>query len=185
MKTAVVALFLPAVMWAQGGAQIERGLDIFNKSCATGYCHGVKGLPGGAPRLVARGFDDAYISQVVRMGIPHTGMPEFGSTLERADLLAVVAYVDSLNGVMPPPNPFAQAAAPRKLPPAAQHGRQLFADQARSFDRCSTCHQVDGIGIAVALPFVSVPESVAVLRALESPDIQTATAGGATFRHWS
>jgi mono/diheme cytochrome c family protein len=185
MKCAALVILLPALAFAQrGGAnnseQLAHGLDIFNKSCATGYCHGVKGTAGGAPRLAARGFDDAYISQTVRMGIPHTGMPEFGSTLERADLLAVIAYVDSLNGVTPPVYAFA-LPPPKKLPPAAQHGRELFADQTRSFDRCSTCHQADGIGIAVALPFASVPDSVAALRALASPDVETVTAQGNTF----
>lgn len=184
MKSAVLAILFPAFALAQGaannGALLARGLDVFNKSCATGYCHGVKGTAGGAPRLAARGFDDTYVSQVVRMGIPHTGMPEFGSTLERADLLAVVAYVDSLNGVTPPPNAFALPPT-RKLAPAAQHGRELFADQTRSFDRCSTCHQADGIGIAVALPFTSVPDSVASLRSVATPDIETVTAGGSAF----
>lgn len=184
MKSAVLAILFPVLALAQGaannGAQLARGLDIFNKSCATGYCHGVRGTAGGAPRLAARGFDDAYVSQVVRMGIPHTGMPEFGSTLERPDLLAVIAYVDSLNGVTPPVNAFA-LPPPKKLPPAAQHGRELFADQTRSFDRCSTCHQADGIGIAIALPFTSVPDSVAALRSLASPDMETVTAHGSTF----
>lgn len=184
MRSACLAILAPALALAQsapdGGASLGRGLDVFNKSCATGYCHGVKGTAGGAPRLAARGFDDAYVSQTVRMGIPHTGMPEFGSTLERPDLLAVIAYVDSLNGVTPPPSPFAMTAA-RKLPPAAQHGRELFADQTRSFARCSTCHQADGIGIAVALPFTAVPESVASLRSVGTPELETLTAQGSTF----
>lgn len=178
-------LFLiPDLLCAQsaGSTQTARGLDIFNKSCATGYCHGLKGVTGGAPRLAARGFDDAYIAQTVRMGIPGTGMPAFGAVLERADLLAVIAYVDGLNGVTPPVNPaFARGPEPRKLPPEAQRGRQLFADQVRAFDRCSTCHQVDGIGIPVALPLSSVPESVAALREIATPQIETATAEGDTF----
>lgn len=159
----------------------ERGLEIFNKSCATGYCHGVKGTPGGAPRLAARGFDDAYISQTVRNGIAGTGMPAFGTSLDRADLLAVIAYVNSLNGVTPPPNPFVMEREARKLSPDAQRGRQLFADQVRAFQRCSTCHQADGIGIAVALPFSSVPQSVAALRAIATPQVETATAEGDSF----
>lgn len=174
-------LFLiPASVFAQN-APLEHGMDVFNKSCATGYCHGVKGAPGGAPRLVARGFDDAYISQTVRLGIPGTGMPAFGATLDRGDLLAVIAYVDSLNGVTPPPNPFAARAETRKLAPEAQRGRQLFADQVRAFERCSTCHQADGIGIEVALPFSSVPESVAALRQIATPQIETATAESDSF----
>ncbi len=185
MKSGLVWLMLaaPALVVAQqnAGSASARGLDVFNKSCATGYCHGVKGTPGGAPRLAARGFDDAYVSQTVRNGIPGTGMPAFGTSLDREDLLAVIAYVDSLNGVTPPPNPFAMVRESRKLPPEAQRGRQLFADQVRAFQRCSTCHQADGIGIAVALPFTSVPDSVAALRQVATPQVETATAEGDSF----
>jgi mono/diheme cytochrome c family protein len=171
---------MPVIAMAQPSPQ-TRGLDIYNQTCATGYCHGVKGTPAGAPRLAARGFDDAYVSQTVRAGIPGTGMPGFGATLERADLLAVVAYVDSLNGVTPPPNPFAARPETRRLPPDAQRGRQLFADQVRGFERCSMCHQADGIGIAVTLPFTAVPENVAALRQVATPQIETAMVDGDSF----
>jgi len=176
-------LFLiPALVVAQTApSPMARGLDLYNKTCATGYCHGVNGTPSGAPRLAARGFDDAYVSQTVRLGIPGTGMPAFGATLDRVDLLAVVAYVDSLNGVTPPPNPFAARPEARRFPPEAQRGRQLFADQVRGFERCSVCHQADGIGMPVTLPFTSVPESVAALRRITTPQIETATAEGDSF----
>jgi mono/diheme cytochrome c family protein len=187
MTRAVILLIIPGLAWAQipqsnGASQMARGLDIFNKTCATGYCHGVKGTPGGAPRLAARGFDNAYIAQTIRLGIPHTGMPAFGAVLERADLLAVISYVDSLNGVTPAANPlFAVGPESRKLPPEAQPGRQLFTDQVRAFARCSTCHQVDGVGIAVTLPLSSVPTNVAALRELPTPQVETAAAEGETF----
>jgi len=176
----LLLFLIPALACAQPIAQ-QRGMDVYNKTCATGYCHGPKGEPAGAPRLVARGFDDAYISQTIRQGIAGTGMPAFATTLDRTDLIAVIAYVDSLNGVTPPPNPFAARAETRRLPPEAQRGRQLFADQVRAFARCSTCHQADGIGIAVALPFSSIPESVAALRQIATPHIETATVDGDTF----
>lgn len=179
MKLAILIL-APVCAFAQSPL-LTRGQDIYNKTCATGYCHGVKGTPGGAPRLAARGFDDAYIAQTIRAGLPGTGMPAFGTTLERADLAAVVAYVDSLNGVTPPPNPYAMASAGPRLPPEALAGRRLFADQVRGFARCSTCHQADGIGIAVALPFTSVPADVAALKQVATPHIDTVTAEGDTF----
>ena len=185
MKSTVfaLALLVPAVAFAQSAASpLARGLDVFNRSCATGYCHGVKGTPGGAPRLAERGFDDAYISQTVRMGIAGTGMPAFGTALDREDLMAVIAYVDSLNGVTPPANPLAmRGGEARELPAEALHGRQLFADQVRGFQRCTTCHRVDNIGIAVALSFSSVPESVAALRQVATPQVETATVDGDSF----
>ncbi len=183
MRFASILFLIPVLTFAQTPAQntAARGLDVFNKTCATGYCHGTKGTSGGAPRLAARGFDEAYITQTIRLGIPGTGMPAFGN-LERADLLAVVAYVDSLNGITPAANPgFAAGPARPKLPPDAQRGRELFSDQVRGMTRCSNCHQADGIGIAVALPLASVPESVAALRQVANTQIETATAEGDTF----
>lgn len=177
MKLVSLIVLLPALAFCQS----NRGLDIFNKSCATGYCHGLKGVEGGAPRLAARGFDEAYITQTIRAGIPHTGMPSFGD-MERADLLAVIAYVDSLNGITPAANPALAGAAMRpKLPPDVQHGRELFADQVRGLTRCSVCHQADGIGLAVTLPLASIPASVAALRQVATPQIETVTAQGDTF----
>lgn len=180
MKLAILIL-APVCAFAQSPL-ITRGMDVYNKTCATGYCHGVKGTPGGAPRLASRGFDDAYISQTVRAGLPGTGMPAFGATLERADLMSVIAYVDSLNGVTPPPNPYAAMMSARPhLAPDALRGRQLFSDQVRGFARCSTCHQADGIGIGVALPFTSVPADVAALKQIATPHIDTAASQGDTF----
>jgi mono/diheme cytochrome c family protein len=165
-----------------GEDMTARGVTVFNQSCATGYCHGVKGTSGGAPRLAARGFDAAYITQVVRAGIQGTAMPAFGTTLSRADMTAVVAYVGSLNGIAPTAGLIPERGMPRRnLPPEAQKGRALFYDAIRGFGRCSACHQVDGTGIAVADPIAKVPENVAALRALASPHIVTATAEGSTF----
>src|SRR5271166_2142907 len=111
---------------------LTRGADIFAKSCATGYCHGVKGLAGGAPRLAARGFDEAYIMTVTRTGVSGTAMQAFGSILSRPDLVAVVAYVGSLNGITPSRNPAAaDGPEPRSLPPEAAKGRALFSESVR------------------------------------------------------
>lgn len=166
-----------------GGAEMAAlGEKVYNQTCATGYCHGVKGTSGGAPRLAARGFDAAYITQVVRAGIQGTGMPAFGTTLSRGDLTAVVAYVGSLNGIVPTAGLIAERGMPRRqLPPEAAKGRALFYEAIRGFGRCSVCHQVDGTGIAVADPIAKVPDNVAALRAIASPHIMTATAEGGTF----
>lgn len=184
-------LLAPTMVVAQGrgaataGAadqMLARGADLYNKTCATGYCHGVKGASGGAPRLASRGFDAAYITQVVRVGIAGTGMPGFGTQLDRADMAAVVAYVGSLNGIAPTTLAIPDRGMPRRqLPPEAAKGRALFYDAIRGFNRCSTCHQVDGTGIAVADPIAKIPDSVASLRAIASPHVVSATAEGSTF----
>jgi len=168
---------------AGGGADMAaQGEKVYNQTCATGYCHGVKGTSGGAPRLASRGFEAAYITQVVRAGIQGTGMPAFGTTLSRGDLTAVVAYVGSLNGIVPTAALIPVRGMPRRqLPPEAAKGRALFYEAIREFGRCSVCHQVDGTGIAVADPIAKAPENVAALRAIASPHVVNATAEGSTF----
>lgn len=155
------------------GQSVKQGEAIFAQTCATGYCHGAKGTASGAPRLAGRGFDAAYIGQVVSRGIPDTGMASFATRLPPPALAAVVAYVASLNGVAAPGT---QTAAPA-LSAEAARGAQLFREATRSFGRCSTCHELGGFGVPVAAPITRVPESVAALKSLATPGVKTATAG--------
>jgi mono/diheme cytochrome c family protein len=167
-----VSILIPAIALAQ-----TQGEKIFNQTCATGYCHGSKGVTGGAPRLAARGFDQAYINTIIARGIPGTAMPAFGSTLSRGDLTAVAAYVAALNGISG-----STATPPAKaLSPDATRGRELFSEAARSFGRCATCHEVNGIGIPVATPIAVVPPNVARLRALETLHVRTTVLDGETI----
>jgi mono/diheme cytochrome c family protein len=162
---------------------VKRGETVFASTCATGYCHGPKGSPGGAPRLAARGFDQNYIAGTLARGIPGTAMASFAATLSRADFTAVVAYLATLNGM---PNGIANpslavlgSAPPAPAPtltPEAARGRALFSDAVRGFGRCSTCHEVNGIGISVATPISEIPASVGALRSLSTPQVSTATA---------
>ena len=173
MKRVLLFLIIPALGWSQ-----SPGEKVFAQSCATGYCHGAKGAAAGAPRLAGRGFDQAYITNTVMRGLPGTAMPAFGTTLSRADLSAVVAYVASLNGIA---NASVNlGAAPDKAPlsPESEPGRALFFDAVRGFARCSTCHEVNGIGISVTTPIAKVPTDAAALRGLATPDVRTATVGG-------
>ena len=170
---------LPALVYGQNPA--SRGAEIFAKSCATGYCHGPNGGAGStAPRLAARDFTEDYVSDTVRRGIPGTAMPGFGSVLGRADLVAVIAYVDSLNGITPR-STTREAETEKELPPEAALGRGLFFDSVRGFGRCATCHQVDGFGIPVATPIVNIPADPKALRQLTTPEIRTAMAAGESF----
>ena len=180
MKRALV-LFAFAALAAFSPAQdlVKQGEAVFSKSCATGYCHGAKGTNGGAPRLAARGFDQAFIANTVQRGVSGTAMPAFGTTLSRADLNAVIAYVASLNGVTNLVTNTTPAGAPAaKLSGDAARGRDLFSDSVRSFGRCSTCHEAGGIGIAVATPIAKVPADAAALKALSTPQVSTVTIGG-------
>lgn len=178
MKRALLLLILPALGWSQ-----TSGEKVFAQSCATGYCHGARGAPAGAPRLVARGFDQTYITNTIMRGLPGTVMPPFGNTLSRADLGAVIAYVANLNGIANPsinlgPGPGASGSAEPALSTEAERGRALFFDAVRGFGRCSTCHEVNGIGISVTTPIANIPASAAALRSLATPDIRTVTVDG-------
>ena len=181
MKSATL-LIACGLAWGQNLPDVvKQGEQVFAKSCATGYCHGARGTSSGAPRLAARGFDQGYINNVVTRGVPGGAMPSFAKTLSPADMTAVVAYVATLNGIANP-NITSEGLPPAPAAPAfsgeAARGRELFSDAVRGFARCSTCHEVNGIGIAVAAPIVRVPADVGALRALATPGVATATLSG-------
>jgi mono/diheme cytochrome c family protein len=180
MKRALLLFALPALTTLSLAQDlVKQGEAVFSKSCATGYCHGARGANGGAPRLAARGFDPPFINNTVTRGVPNTAMPAFGTTLSRPDLNAVVAYVASLNGVT---GPAAINAAPAaKLSGDAARGRDLFSDSVRSFGRCSTCHEIGGVGIPVATPLTKVPADVAALKALPTTQVSTGSLAGETM----
>ena len=159
---------------------LKQGEQVFVKSCATAYCHGIGGGPSSAPRLAGRGFDQTYITNVVTRGIPDTGMAGFGRSLPRPEVVAVIAYVATLNGIT---DPNIVGAAERVSPgPAlsaeASRGAQLFTEAVRGFGRCSTCHEVGGLGIPVASRIARVPDSVAALKALTTPNVKTGAMEG-------
>jgi mono/diheme cytochrome c family protein len=179
----LLACAIPAIVWAQAPQQDlgRRGAEIFAASC-TAYCHAPGGGGGGAaPRLAARGFDEAYINTTIANGVSGTPMPAFSTTLSRADLTAVVAFVAGLNGIAVD-NALQTAAANRpSLSADAERGRQLFSDAVRGVGRCSTCHEVNGIGIAVTTAIAELPADMSSLQRLATPRVVTASAAGDTM----
>jgi mono/diheme cytochrome c family protein len=125
-----------------------------------------------------------FISDTVSHGVPGTAMSAFDKILSPAELMAVVAYVASLNGIANSNLNVGQAPAQPPGPPLspeAARGRDLFSDSFRGFRRCSTCHEFNGIGIPVATPIATVPADVQALRALATPQVATAAFGGETM----
>ncbi len=177
MRCGLLILLLAGAAFGQP-AMVKQGEQVFATTCATGYCHGARGGAGGAPRLAARGFDAAYIRSVVMNGIPNTGMASFTAKLSRPDLFAVVAYVASLNDAAIPDSGAPPAPAAPALSGEAANGEKLFKEATRSFGRCSTCHEVGGFGVPVAAPIAHVPDSVAALKSLATPDVKTAALAG-------
>ena len=171
--------------WAQTMPElVKQGEAVFNKTCATGYCHAPRGgMGGGAPRLASRGFDEAYINSVTARGVSGTAMPGFAGALARPELTAVAAYVATLTGIANPNLSFGRGGGfggppATRLPAEAARGRTLFQDPVRGFGRCATCHEVNGIGIPVATPIATIPANAQALRALATPQVSTVTAGG-------
>ena len=178
MKRGFILLFaLPALALAQDPNVLKQGQEVFNKSCASGYCHGAAGVGGGAPRIAARGFDQTFITNTITRGIPNTGMQAFAGTLSQTELNAVVTYVARLNGIVSATSSAVpgQVSSLPALSAETARGRQLYSDAVRSFGRCSTCHEVNGIGIPVAAPIATIPSSVGALKALATPRVSTAT----------
>lgn len=168
---------------------LERGQEVYQLTCATSYCHGPAGAAAGAPRLAAREFDAMTIASITANGVPDTPMVGFANALSPEDMTAVLTYVASLNGIMNPrfsvDDPLASlgiaVANPRRIPLAgvAQEGRELFFDAYdKGLSRCSTCHEVEGIGIPVASPISVIPDSVRNLRNLSTPNVSTVTLDG-------
>src|SRR4030095_14708092 len=115
-----------------------------------------------------------FINNVVSRGVAGTAMQGFAGAMPPADLSAVVAYVASLNGIDGAATAPA-ASVDRVARIDVARGRDLFYDATRGFGRCSTCHEVAGLGIPIASPIATVPATVAALRSLLTPIVSTVT----------
>lgn len=119
---------------AAGRDRANTGQQTFATSCAA--CHGLDGGGGergpdiSRRREIQRLPDEALL-QIVREGVPATGMPAFGS-LGAARIQAVVRYLRTLQG---------QTGA-AKLPGDPQRGKALFFGPSG----CSQCHMANGQG---------------------------------------
>lgn len=147
MRILAIAL-LP---WIAASAQspVEDGSTLVKQRCSVGYCHGLEGRAGRAPRLGNRGFEREYLNKVIRDGIPNSAMPAFKATLTEPQINAVIAYVMSLTPggapVAPPPPPLVRpeaATSAAKVPAGfgdPARGRDIFFDLANEMN-CGVCH---------------------------------------------
>ena len=173
---------------------IARGQRLFAESCSVGYCHGVAGAAGRGPRLRGRKFDKNYLYTVTRDGIPNSAMPAWKGRLSDEEIWSVVAYVMSLATAgeeAPPPNPMPPGAGPASVaafegPLEARRGHDLLFDATRG-TRCSTCHSMNGRGIAVGPDLAqaapkSAGELVGLVRSKKPRHVLSArTTGGDVF----
>lgn len=117
--------------------ELTRGQQLYQAHC--GRCHGVQGLggegPGLAVRRLPRAPDHEAVVDVIRRGIPGTGMPGLRATiLPDAKARLVAAHVVSLR----------QTEAV-EIPGDPSRGRRIF----ESTGACQTCHIVEGRGVGV------------------------------------
>ncbi len=163
---------LAVPLFAQSDAELARGTAVYNRSCATGYCHGLAGSPGSsAPGLAGRNLPISQITKATLEGVPGTPMPGWKTLLPEPDLKAVIAYVIKLSAE--PPAPVRPPRPPRaaKRPPEIQRGRDLFFDATRGAQRCGTCHVSDGWGTPIGPELKGV---TADLKAIVSKNTATA-----------
>jgi cytochrome c oxidase cbb3-type subunit 3 len=113
------------------------GKQVFESRCAG--CHGLDGRGGErAPDIAlnrkTQQRSDDELAQIVRRGLPETGMPPFASL--GSNVKNVVAYLRQLQG----------KNESARFPGNARKGRELFYGKAR----CSECHAVAGSGGFIA-----------------------------------
>ena len=142
-----------------GGA--GEGKQIFATTCAA--CHGLDGAggehgPDVSHRREVQGLTDKALQQIVRGGVPGTGMPAFRS-LSDAQVKAVVGYLRSLQG---------QGAA-TQVSGDPKHGQAIFFGKAG----CSQCHMAGGEGGFIASDlssYASMPSASDIRDAITDPN---------------
>jgi len=133
MKTSIVAL-ASAVLWtgavqAQAPAPAD-GKILFAKNCAACHQANGRGIPGAFPALVASpvaiGPADAA-AEVLLKG--RGGMPDFSTSLDDADIAAVLTYARSSWGNRAPPITGAEVTMRRAALQVAPAGDSRFGNK--------------------------------------------------------
>jgi glucose/arabinose dehydrogenase/cytochrome c5 len=78
-----------------GTEQQAQAAEVYNRFCAT--CHGTDLRGGNAQSLLDGvwqfGDGEGYVSRNIKFGIPHLGMPAYGSTLTDQEIKLLVEYL--------------------------------------------------------------------------------------------
>jgi putative heme-binding domain-containing protein len=126
----VVLVFTAALTPAHAAG--PDGAFLFRTNCA--FCHGSDGHGGRGPSLVSarivQNTSDEAIKNIVKNGIPGTGMSSFD--MESDEIDAVVAEVRALSGGQAPAT---------KLSGDPARGRTLYVANG-----CPSCHRIGGEG---------------------------------------
>src|SRR5258707_4334068 len=136
----VLALGASPLLVAQqthSGSESEDGKRLFVANCAP--CHGpdgdaIAGVDFGHGKF-RRASSDHDVLEIVRAGIPGSGMPGFSNELSEVEIRRLAAYLRSLAG----------AAQSRSAPGDAAHGKTIF----EGTGGCLECHRVKDKGSRV------------------------------------
>jgi putative heme-binding domain-containing protein len=118
-------MLLISVCAVQGAGDPEQGRAMYRSNCA--FCHGLTGLGGRGPDLVANRKPEADIRRVIREGVPGSTMPSFGD-FDEQDLDNIVSFIRLLAG---------SGTAPDSVKGNAKRGETLYGKLA-----CANCHQI-------------------------------------------
>jgi cytochrome c oxidase cbb3-type subunit 3 len=140
----------------------QSGRKTFVTACAG--CHGLDGRGGKhSPNIATRRevlrLSDAQLSGIIRNGTPSGEMPGFGASLDDSQIIAVTAYLRTLQGNV----------SLARFPGDPENGKALFFGKAG----CSECHMVSGQGgfIAADLSAYAASRSSADIRnAIVNPE---------------
>jgi cytochrome c oxidase cbb3-type subunit 3 len=133
MKLFILVAVCAIPLVAQNEQDIASGKAIFRSNCA--FCHGITAKGGRGPSLISpkviHNTSDKELQDIVRNGIPGTGMPAFGS-FEKDDLAKLVQYIRTLAGSGVSETPLSGDAA---------HGQDVYAKNG-----CTACHRIGDAG---------------------------------------
>jgi mono/diheme cytochrome c family protein len=183
MRILLILLVLMAPAFAQN-ALYDSGAKVFKLSCGQGYCHGSGGTQGRAPKLIGRNYEAAAVRKIIEGGVPGTGMPAFKDRLDADQLTSVLFYVVQISGGDTSKIQAASATAGGRhaMPALAAAGKAAFFDAFKGVHRCSTCHALEDIGLAVGPNLSSGgPYDAAAIRAGRDATVKLVTAGADTF----
>lgn len=165
-----------------------------------GYCHGLGGVGGGAPKLIGRKFSVRYLTQVINEGVPETTMPGFKTNLSKEQLGNLIIYIQSLASstatesnqpavqehlptsgnkpaaasteIITPTKAISPSAEDRELMGDASAGKSLFFDP----NSCVACHSIGGRGGKLALDLADIASKPAkdILQSITEPNASVA-----------
>jgi mono/diheme cytochrome c family protein len=131
-------------------AQAVEGKQVFETSCAVGYCHGLDGRAGKGPRLRDKVWSRSYLYKTIVQGVPGTSMPAWGGQLSDEKIAAVISYIFTISKEEAAGEATVKASsAEQPVVRAGSQGEALFFDLTRDRN-CGVCHRVGDRGAEMA-----------------------------------